>query len=294
MNLQLFLSSLNRSPRTIRAYGYALKRFEAIVGVDAELTEDTYTKFLKAIKNFSPSTQQQWTTAVRTFYRFNRAGNDAIMGDLSRHYLRRKNNNKEHEPNIEKVEMVIAHCSTLRGDIIALRDRAFVLIVADSGLRISEACSLLRGEIDWEKKKATIVGKGEKKAIVHFSDRAIQALIDYLAERAHVDPNSKKPLSSQPIFARHDMSASKKIKPVRSGGMWRAIKKRVVEAGLNEEDVRIHDFRHYFVSRLYNATKDIKITKEGARHNSIQTTIRYVHTDEDFMNVYNSVFNKKG
>ena len=90
------------------------------------------------------------------------------------------------------------------------------------------------------------------------------------------------------------MSASKKIKPVRSGGMWRAIKKRVVEAGLNEEDVRIHDFRHYFVSRLYNATKDIKITKEGARHNSIQTTIRYVHTDEDFMNVYNSVFNKKG
>ncbi len=292
MNIQSFLSSLNRSPRTIRAYGYALLRFEAIVGADAELTEDTYTKFLKAIKNFSPSTQQQWTTAVRTFYRFHRAGNDSVMKDLSRHYLRRKGKNTQ-EPNMESVQKVIDYCSTLQGDLAALRDKAFVLTVSDSGLRISEACALLRGDVDWKRKLANIVGKGEKRATVHFSDRAMDAIQQYLAARSAVEPDSRKPLSSQPLFARHDISASKRILPVRSGGMWKSIKSRIKEAGV-EKTIRIHDFRHYFVSRLYNATRDMMITKEGARHESIQTTARYTHLDETFGDVYNKVFNDGG
>jgi site-specific recombinase XerD len=177
--------------------------------------------------------------------------------------------------------------------LFALRDRAFVLTLVDTGLRISEACSLKRGDIDWLEQRAIIIGKGDKQALVRFSNRSIQALKDYLHARAVVDPNSRTPLSSQPLFARHDIRASKKIRPVSAGGMWKAIKDRITEAGVDRGMVRIHDFRHYFVTMTYLVKQNLKLSQELARHESISTTNRYAHFGSEADAAYDEIFNKR-
>jgi site-specific recombinase XerD len=298
--IKSFLETLDRSPRTIFAYRNALKQFVAVVGEDAELNLATYTKFLTAIKSKSPATKRVYTTAVRKFYAFHKAWNLDELKEATEHYTRMQGKRIVNF-NREAVEKVIAYCASLNGasatlpreTLEALRDRAFVLTLADTGLRISEACALKRGDIDWLEQRSIIIGKGDKQAVVYYSNRCIDALKDYLHARVNVEPNSRIPLGSQPLFARHDIRASKKIKPITAGGMWKAIKARIEEAGIERNAVRIHDFRHYFVTMTYLAKGDLKMSQVLARHESIATTNRYAHFNTEAAKAYDEIFNKR-
>ncbi len=287
-----FLETLDRSPRTIVTYRNALIQFINEVGEDAELNTETYTKFLASLKNVSPSTQRIYTTAVRKFYAFCKAGNWAELQEATDHYTR-KPGRRIVNFNREALEKVVAYCEALSGDLPALRDRAFVLTLVDTGLRISEACALKRSDIDWLEGRAVIIGKGDKQAVVRFSNRSMEALKDYLHARSVVDPNSRIPLSSQPLFARHDIRASRKVRPITAGGMWKAIKGRMTEAGVDRRVVRIHDFRHYFVTMTYLAKRDLKLSQELARHESISTTNRYAHFGGEADAAYDEIFNQR-
>ncbi|HEX9388894.1 MAG TPA: tyrosine-type recombinase/integrase [Anaerolineales bacterium] len=295
-----FLDTLDRSPKTIFAYRNGLSQFVKTVGEDAQLNTETYVKFLISLKQKSPSTQRVYRTAVLKYYAFCKAGNWAELQEATQHYTR-KPGRRIVNFNREAVEKIIAYCESLNGTIStslsknleALRDRAFVLTLVDTGLRISEACSLKRGDIDWLEQHAIIIGKGDKQAMVRFSNRSIQALKDYLYARAHIDPNSRIPLASHPLFARHDIRASKKIRPITSGGMWKAIKERMTEANVDPHLVRIHDFRHYFVTMTYLAKGNLKLSQELARHESISTTNRYAHFGSEADAAYDEIFNKR-
>jgi integrase/recombinase XerC len=295
-----FLDTLDRSPKTIFTYKHALAQFVETVGEDAELNTETYIKFLVSLRQKSPSTQRVYRTAVRNFYAFCKAGNWVEIEEATNHYTR-KPGKRIVNFNREAVEKVISYCETLTPEALAslrkrleaLRDRAFVLTLVDTGLRISEACSLKRGDIDWLEQRAIIIGKGDKQAVVRFSNRSIQALKDYLHARSVVDPNSRIPLGSQSLFARHDIRASKKIRPITAGGMWKAIKDRMTEAGVDRHQVRIHDFRHYFVTMTYLAKGNLKLSQELARHESISTTNRYAHFGGEADAAYDEIFNKR-
>jgi integrase/recombinase XerC len=298
--IKRFLETLDRSPRTISTYENALKQFVYVVGEDAELTPENYAAFLTAFKSASPSTKNTYGSAVRTFYAFCKAGHSDEIKEITKHYARIQGKRFVNF-NREAVEQVIAYCSQLRGDLEALRDRAFVLTLVDTGLRISEACGLKRGDIDWTEGRAVIIGKGDKQAVIRFSQRSLEALKVYLHARAIVDPNSRTPLGSQPLFARHDIRASKKIRPITAGGMWKAIKGapsqgikgRIEEAGVDRNLVRIHDFRHYFVTMTYLAKGDLKLSQILARHESIATTNRYAHYGSEADKAYDEIFNRE-
>lgn len=291
-NIIRFLETLDRSPKTIFAYRNALEQFVKAVGADAELNTVTYTKFLAAIKSRSPSTKRVYTTAVRKFYAFCKAGNWFEMKEATDHYTRNQGKRIVNF-NREAVEKVIEYCTSLTGDLEALRDRAFVLTLVDTGLRISEACTIKRSDIDWLEQRAIIIGKGDKQAVIRFSNRAIESLKIYLHARASVEPNSRIPLGSQPLFARHDIRASKKIRPITAGGMWKAIKKRIEDAGVERSAVRIHDFRHYFVTMTYLAKENLKLSQDLARHESITTTNRYAHFGSEADVAYDEIFNQR-
>jgi integrase/recombinase XerC len=294
-----FLDDLRCSPRTIFAYRNALEQFVKTVGLDARLDTATYVQFLLALQDKSPSTQRVYTTAVLKFYKFCRTGDLIELQEATQRY-RRKLTKRIVNFNLSAVEKVISYCESLNADtsdslsikLEALRDRAFVLTLADTGLRISEACSLRCGDIAWNEDRAVINGTGSKQALIRFSNRSIRALTDYLTARALVEQSSRKPLASQPLFARHDIRASKKIRPITTGGMWKAIKERIMEAGVDRHKVRIHDFRHYFISTTYLAKGNLKLSQELARHESISSTRRYAHFGKEADAAYDEIFNK--
>jgi site-specific recombinase XerD len=172
------------------------------------------------------------------------------------------------------VESVNGYAQSLKIDLTALRDRAFILTLADTGLRISEACARRRGDIDRLEQRALVLGKGDNQAVVRFSRRALEAIDDYL--RAREDSSTGKPLPSLPLFARHDKGAGKQVKPVESGGMWKAVKRRAEEAGIDLSRIRVHDFRHYFVTMLILAGGKTEAVQRAACHASSATTSRYI------------------
>src|SRR6266540_1413326 len=81
-----FLNSLDRSPKTIFAYRNALEQLMKVVGENAELNTATYLEFLVSLQNKSPSTQRVYTTAVLKFYKFCKAGNLTELQEATQRY----------------------------------------------------------------------------------------------------------------------------------------------------------------------------------------------------------------
>ena len=176
-----------------------------------------------------------------------------------------------------------------------LRDRAFLITLADTGLRVHEACNLRRGDVDWHEGHAIIIGKGNQEAMVRFSERALRVLRSYLNARSTFDGGSGRPLSSLPLFARHDRGAGKRILPI-STTTGRAIIHARVEQALGPDavgSITPHSFRHYFVTTVLRASGgNLKLAQELARHKNIAVTQRYAHlSDDELDRSYHEIFN---
>lgn len=283
----LYFVDKKHRPKTYRTYQGALQTFIDIVGNDAPLTKDAYIKFLKTSSDMNPSTQAICRSAIKGLYFFAADVDPSIDTAFFRQTDKRyalKPSKRLILFNKDGIEQIIKHMNTMRTEKPEdYRDKAFILLLADSGLRISEACHLQIGDVDFLEHKAVIIGKGNKEAVIHTSNRTAEAIGDYLQFRNY----SAK---SSPLFIRHDKRVSDLIKPVKPDGMWHAIKRRAIEAGVDPATVRPHDFRHYFVTVVYHA-KGIRLAQKLARHERIETTSRYTHLIEDEGEAYDEIFN---
>jgi site-specific recombinase XerD len=152
---------------------------------------------------------------------------------------------------------------------------------------------LRRGDIDWNENRALIIGKGNRQAVIRFSRRSVKALREYLSARAAIDGSSGKPLTSLPLFARHDKGAGKKVKPITTKTGRKIVELRVKEA-LGQEavgSITPHSFRHYFVTTVLRASGNLKLAQELARHQNIAVTQRYAHlSDDELDRGYHEIF----
>ena len=94
-------------------------------------------------------------------------------------------------------------------------------------LRVSEACSLTRGHLDWREGRSIVLGKGDKEAVVRFSERSMHKLRAYLNARAELDGGQGKPLRSLPLFARHDRGAGKRVLGISERPIGPSLPRRV-------------------------------------------------------------------
>jgi len=262
----------------------------------SSLNENFIADFAADLKSYSPNTEQLYLTAATGFYEFLAADNLAAINLPRMRMLikRRSRRVGQRLPQFPKADIKkVLNYAQLMGQIPSeskrqrlqlLRDRAFILTLADTGLRVHEACNLRRGDVDWQEGKAVIIGKGNQEAIVRFSTRAMNALRDYLNTRAENDGGFGKPLTSLPLFARHDLGAGKRIEPISTTTGRNIINQRVREAlGDNAAGtITPHSFRHYFVTEvLQGSGGNIKLAQKLARHKNIQVTQRYAHLSDD-------------
>lgn len=308
---------LARSRNTTITYSKALKEFKKVLlkaKLDPEtspagmLTEDLVSPFAMHLKSFSPATEQLYIRALARFYRFLAAErlaeiNLPRMDLLIEHRTRKPGIRLPQFPtnDIEQVLNFVSDISSLpikseNDRLRALRDRAFLLTLADTGLRVHEACNLRRGDLDWNEGRAIIIGKGDKQAVVRFTSRAMRALKDYLSLRAELDGRSGKQLTALPLFARHDKGTGKKVKPITPTTGRNIVAERVKQALGFEADGHItpHSFRHYFVSTILRSSGNLKLAQALARHENIQITQRYAHIDDDELDKgYYEIFEKR-
>lgn len=296
--------SLARSANTARTYHNALSAFLEVLGknrIDPEdkspsdLPEEAIAWFAMALKDRSPATERLYLIATAGFYEYLAAErlstpNLPRVRLLIRQRSRRPGQRLPQFPQND-IEIVLEYAINIAQQRVNdptehlrnLRDRAFLLTLADTGLRVHEACALRRGNLDWNEGKAMIIGKGDRQAMVRFSRRAISALRDYLAARAALDGASGRPLSSLPLFARHDRGAGKKVKPITTATGRNIVTQRVREAlgDYSVGTITPHSFRHYFVTIVLKGSGNLKLAQELARHRSIAVTQRYAHLSDD-------------
>src|SRR4030095_12249937 len=242
---------LARSQNTALTYGKALKEFQKVLvktKIDpgtspaSVLTEDLVSKFAMHLKSFSPATEQLYVRALARFYRFLTAErlaqiNLPRMDILIEHRTRKPGIRLPQFPtnDIERVLNFVLDPTSIAAEsenerLRAMRDRAFLITLADTGLRVHEACNLRRGDMDWNEGRAIIIGKGDKQAVVRFTSRAMRALKDYLSLRAELDGGSGKQLTALPLFARHDKGTGKKVKPITPTTGRNIVAERVKQA----------------------------------------------------------------
>jgi site-specific recombinase XerD len=307
---------LARSHNTGRTYANAMHVLMNVLkenGVDpqvspvSKLSEDTVVWMAIALKDFSPASEQLYLAATTGFFKFLAAERLADINlprlDLLRMQRARRSGQRLPQFPREDIEQVLEFVNNITNDLSdkisfrlrAMRDRAFLLTLADTGLRVHEACNLRRGDIDWNEGRAVIIGKGDKQAVVRFSTRSLNALKSYLTTRATLDGASGRPLPSLPLFARHDKGTGKKIKPITTTTGRNIVSERVRQALGDEAEGRItpHSFRHYFVTTVLRASGNLKLAQELARHASIQVTQRYAHLSDDELDKgYHEIFEK--
>ncbi|MHB9083398.1 MAG: tyrosine-type recombinase/integrase [Bellilinea sp.] len=291
---------LSRSQNTYRTYRNGMQAFTLVLkanGIDCDkaaigaLAEDAIVWFSDALKDLTPTSERLYLTAATSFFEYLAAENLAAINLprirlLIRQRARRPGVRLPQFPN-DDIEQVLNHMLALgeqpAGDELQhlrdLRDRAFLITQADTGLRVHEACKLVRGDLDWNEQCAIIIGKGNRQDVVRFSDRSIQAIKRYLQARARIDGASGRELVRLPLFARHDRGAGAKTKPITTTTGRNIVTERVAQT-LGPGAVGTitpHSFRHYFVTRVLRSSGNLKLAQELARHRNIAVTQRYAH-----------------
>jgi integrase/recombinase XerC len=302
-----YLSSVHlaRSKHTAMTYKNAMGAFSTSLkkhGVDLDeplptrFPEESIVWLINDLNSYAPSSERLYLTATIGFFEFLTADS---LSEVNLPKARLLIKQRARRPGLrlpqfpeDSIHRIVLHLINKVNLIMSnepseqlryLRDRAFLIALADSGLRVHEACNLRRGDVDWNEGRAMIIGKGNRQDIARFSRRSIFAIREYLSVRAALDGTSGKPLGSLPIFARHDKGAGSKIKPLTTTSGRNIVNEWVLRI-IGPDAVGTitpHSFRHYFVTRVLKSSGNLKLAQELARHKNIAVTQRYAHINND-------------
>jgi integrase/recombinase XerD len=151
-----------------------------------------------------------------------------------------------------------------RTTFTGLRDAAFIALLADSGLRVSEALSLTLGDSDTRHRSLSLVGKGAKARTVFYGNTAARHLAAYLKRRPEGQPDEPLFLSSLGEgLDRFNMSAR--------------IHRYGQAAGIKGKRVSPHTLRHTFAISWLLGGGDALSLQRLLGHASPEMTARYVN-----------------
>lgn len=143
----------------------------------------------------------------------------------------------------------------------ALRDRAIILVLLDTGMRASELTGLAMGDINMKKNLVLVHGKGTKDRNVPISSRTAQAIWRYVSTR---DPGR----ISDPVFQTRFGS---RLDRRRLTHQLQSIGKR---AGIL--NVHAHRFRHTFAINYLRNGGDIYTLQNILGHSTLEMVRKYL------------------
>ena len=143
------------------------------------------------------------------------------------------------------------------------RNTAIILLMLDTGLRVSELCDLRLNRLDVRNRRITVWGKGSKERHIPFCPRTGQALWKYLAAAR------KEARLDEPVFVTRTGRQMDRMEVLH---MLATIGAR---AGVS--DVHPHAFRHTFAVNYLRNGGDIYTLQEILGHSSLEMVKRYLH-----------------
>jgi integrase/recombinase XerD len=162
----------------------------------------------------------------------------------------------------EEVAAILAACSAKSRT--GIRNRALLILLTRSGLRISEALALKPADVDLRKHEVRVLhGKGNKATARGFHPSADDALARW------IDTRKAMGLRGGPLFCTLDGG------PLYPQYVRLMLGRLAAKAGVTKR-VHPHGMRHTYANELRAAGMDVVKISKLLGHNSIATTVRYL------------------
>jgi integrase/recombinase XerD len=251
--LEYLLINKGVSKNTYEAYKRDLQQFEDYIKKDIiEADSSDVISFLSSIENKRSLNRK--LSAINSFFDF------AYKRDLVKEKFKIKQAKipKTLPKFLEKDEILkaISHID-YNSSWFELRDKALILFLYATGLRISEALNVKLSDIEdgWVRVE---MAKGEKQRLVPIADMALNAINEYL---------SKRPCNSEFLFVNKNCNKLSRISAFN-----------ITKKYLN---VSPHVLRHSFATSLVLGGADLRVVQELLGHASLNTTQIYTHIQKE-------------
>lgn len=162
----------------------------------------------------------------------------------------------------EEVELILK--AAKEHSFFPERDIAIIMILCDTGIRLSSLANLKIGDINTDKKQLTVWEKDQNFHIKPFGSACSRAVNKYLRCIVDAQPN-------ETLWMQLDGS------PMAKKGLSEILQRLCEEAKIERH--MFHDFRRFYGMELYKATHDIYFVSRALSHKSIEVTKRYLAID---------------
>ncbi|AQU02571.1 hypothetical protein B1774_00320 [Dehalococcoides mccartyi] len=251
------------SPHTIKYYTYALTSFLgycSTLGINAvEEIEANHVRLylVKLQERNNPTSVLDYYKAVKRF--FNWLIEEGVLSKSPLATIK--------PPRIEQkvirpfTKQQIEDLLTTCGDSpTGLRNRAMILTMLDTGLRVSEMAAIQLKDVDFDKETIIVMGKGAKQRIVRIGHKTQESILRYL-------------------LTRQDECPALWLSTTGAGLSTEGIKVVVRElgkrAGLTGVRCSPHTFRHTFATQaLINGAGEFEV-QSLLGHSTLTMTKRY-------------------
>ncbi|MGH2711609.1 MAG: tyrosine recombinase XerC [Actinomycetota bacterium] len=260
------------SQRTVDAYRQDLEALSTFLDRSStDLRGATYRVLRRwlahlSTRGYARTTIARRAAAVRSFYRF--AAKRGIVEKNPAALLISPKLGSRLPSVLKPGEAESLVEAPVADDAWAWRDRALLELLYSSGLRVSEACGMDLGDLDLDRERVRVLGKGGREREVPLGEAAADVLRTYMSSF-----RDKAPPVAGDTKALFRNRRGKRL----SARDARAVVEKYRRMVLSGRKVSPHTLRHSFATHLMEGGADIRAVQELLGHASLSSTQRYTH-----------------
>jgi site-specific recombinase XerD len=161
----------------------------------------------------------------------------------------------------------------------AVRNRAILWLLYDTGIRVSELTSLRLDHLDRKKGVVTVRGKGSKERRIALGQNCIRNLYYYLDKHR---PNEEE-LAEWGSHGEDHLFLSETRQPLTKNGMEMLFKRLKARAGITGKRISPHILRHTFAINYLLKSNDPFSLQELLGHEDLATVQNYMRMNDEII-----------
>lgn len=276
-----------KSPRTRKEYEYdlvlALKFMKAIeddTDIEIVTIEDIHIEWIKErsledlylffeycteVRKNSPASRARKVAALKGFFNYLKLRRRLLDENITEQLETPKIGKRK--PTYLQMEEAKMFLQAIEHRKYAIRDYCMMMFLLNTGMRVSELCSLNMSSISGRQLK--IIGKGNKERAVYLNDACINALNAYLETRKSSNQQGEEPLFTSQKGTRFTRQSVARVV------------KSINQSSINKVNITPHKLRHTSATMMYRSGADIRSLQHILGHSNVGTTQIYTHIEDE-------------
>jgi len=244
-----------------------LQAFAAVAGPERlidEVTREDCSRFLRRYQErcCKPSTLKAYHRVLDAFFTWLLQEEQLSISPMKR--VPKPKLLQEQIKPLTQEELIRLLAQPDTSTFVGLRDTAFIGLLSDTGLRLSEANSIHLADVDTRQRSISVMGKGGKARVVFYGESVALMLRSYLKRR-------RDPQSDDLLFVNQYGEQMLRF------CMSERIREYGAAAGIKGKRVSPHTLRHTFSVSWLMGGGDTLSLQRLLGHSSPEMTTRYVN-----------------